>query len=590
MTLRLIAALVLGCSLPVLASGCAASTNSSSTLPSLESPTSAGASSAAKKQKVRFVIRIAKKTHRGRAPKYLSPSTQSILIHVALGSATKLNKAISLTLGSRGCISTAANAQCELDISLKPANGYIASFTTYDGPNGTGNVLSVAANAVFNVLTGQKTIVGLTLNGVPASLEVFSAGANAFYAVTLDPDGNIIVGPGAPTIAANASGAVIATVNQPTALAPNTVAISQIPGASGTETLGITAGYPLGATNSCAAPGAVCSFPNVATLHNGQEIFLANYYSTVEPVFAYTAPFTSNTQSPDATINSIAVGSVATDASGNLFIGQYSASGSLFEYAPPYTGAAIATSSGIDKAQGLAIGADGTAFVAGSAISVSAAPYTSAATTFAGSSTSIAVDASGNAYAGEGSVIAMFTPPYTSGSTAKYTVNLASTAEYGILVSGNKLYVGEQGDVQIFSLPITMNNPAALATISSGISYAFGLALDPAGNLYVASYYGSASAEGGVTIYNAPQTSGELPAATIAVNYYPSSLLFDAAGNFYVSTYEGGSTDEGTLQEFKPPFTSSSVPAFTLNQGIYYPYGNTLAITPTPKFSMTLNQ
>jgi hypothetical protein len=589
MTLRSVAALILGCSVATLASGCAANNNSSSALPSLGSPASAGAANADKKQKVRFVIRIAKKMHRGRAPKYLSPSTQSIVIHVALGGATKVNKAVGLTLGSSGCVSTAANAQCELAVALKPANGYIASFTTYDGPNGTGKVLSVAANTVFNVLTGQKTVVGLTLNGVPASLEVFSAGANAFYAVTLDSDGDIIVGSGAPTITANGSGTTVATINQPTASAPNTISVSQTPGTSGTETLGITAGFPLGATNGCAASGAVCTFPNVATLHNGQEIFLSNYYSDTEPVYAYTAPFTSNTQPPDATINAGAVGSIATDSSGNLFIAQYSTSGSLFKYAPPYTGAAAATASGLYDPIGLAIAADGNAFASGGKISVSAPPYTSS-TTFTGSSTSVAVDASDNAYVSGGTTLSMFAPPYTSGSTAKYTVTLASSAEYGILVSGNKLYVGETGDVQIFSLPITMNNPAALATISNGIDEANGLALDSAGNLYVASYYGSASVEGGITVYNAPQTTGEAPNATITVNYYPSSLVFDASGNLYVSTYEGGGGNEGSLQEFKPPFTSASTPAFTLFQGIYYPYGNTLAITPTPAFTMTLNQ
>jgi hypothetical protein len=57
-----------------------------------------------------------------------------------------------------------------------------------------------------------------------------------------------------------------------------------------------------------------------------------------------------------------------------------------------------------------------------------------------------------------------------------------------------------------------------------------------------------------------------------------------------VSAYEGGVIDEGSLQEFQPPFTSSSAPVVTITQGIYYPYGQSLAITNSSHFIMTLNQ
>lgn len=155
---------------------------------------------------------------------------------------------------------------------------------------------------------------------------------------------------------------------------------------------------------------------------------------------------------------------------------------------------------------------------------------------------------------------------------------------------GNKLYVGEQTDVEVFSLPITTNNPPPIATISNGIDYAYGLTLDPSGNLYVANYYGGTASEGSILIYHAPLTTGEAPSTTVTVNYYPQDVALDKGGNMYVSTYEGGSADEGSLQEFRPPFTNSSTPDVTISHGIYYPYGDGLALTRATSMHLVLNQ
>lgn len=592
MKIRSIAACLLAFAVPALISGCGPSISTSQALPALNGPSNA-AGARTVKQRVRFVIHLPKRKHHGRSPSYLSYATKSMRVSVALGGVSKFNKVVDLTVSSKGCASTAVNAQCAFDVALAAGNGYIASFTTYDQKSGKGKILSVAANTVFNVLAGQTTVVGITLDGVPTKLAVFQAGTNGFYAITLDPDNNVIVGPGAPQLKATGRGARVATIQQPTAAAPNTIRLTQIPGAGGSELIDVTAGYPLGATDGCAVTGAVCTFAGVATAHAGQEVFLANDYDVApSSVVGFRVPLSAG-QKPDNKITINYPFTLGLDSSSNLFVPQYSSSGSLNEYAPPYT--AVKTSSpGIGYAEGTAVAADGNIFIVGDSIYELAPPYGSAPTAFTAPSQAegIGVDASDNIYVSAKTTLYMFSPPYTSGSTVKHTVTLASTAAYPVLVSGNMVYVGEQSDIEGFTLPITTNNPPAAVRITQSVDYAYGLTMDPKGNLYVANYYGGNAGLGSVLIYNAPLTTGENPSVTLSAAGYSQDVVLDNAGNVYVSSYEGGAYGLGALYEFNPPFTNSSQPAvvLALTSGINIPYGDGLVITPPGPFSVTLNQ
>ncbi len=232
-----------------------------------------------------FVIAVPKKSastasgsRAGAHPQYISPATQSITI--ALSGPTPYSATANLTVGSSGCTSTLASTTCALTVPGLAPGSYTATLTTYDGANGTGNVLSAAQSIAFSVTAGQSNTVNLTLSGVPASTLVLPVsslisassgnnsynllgqGARTFLVESLDADGNIIVGAGAPTFTVGTvSGALTGvTVAAPTASAPNSFSVTP-PTAygSGTAAFTVTPTFAGQATNGCAQTGANCT-------------------------------------------------------------------------------------------------------------------------------------------------------------------------------------------------------------------------------------------------------------------------------------------------------------------------------------------
>ncbi len=221
----------------------------------------------------RLVITIPQRTATSagsRAPAYVSPSTQSLTVQVDGGTPTAQN----LTSGSPNCSvgGPLSALTCTVPIAAS-AGSHTFTFTTYDGLGGTGNVLST--NAVTQTIVANQTnSIDVTLAGVPASLQVLAVGSStgitgsvgtglqlagvlsaSFSVVPLDADGNIIIGPGAPTIAASITGASTglgATV-VPNAANPNEFTVSALAPGSGTFSVTATpaiasAGTPLSAT------------------------------------------------------------------------------------------------------------------------------------------------------------------------------------------------------------------------------------------------------------------------------------------------------------------------------------------------------
>ena len=270
--------------------GCAGS-HGSSTLPSV--PTQAAKRTGA----ATFVIKVPQSTSSSASasratarvrPQYVSPATQSMTIDIS--GPTDVDETADLTIGSSGCTSSLASTICTLTISglqpctTPPTNCYTATLTTYDQTGGTGNVLSAAQAVAFTVAAGQTNQISLTLSGVPATTLIIPAGsfieangsggynllgqcACSFIAESLDVDGNIITGPGAPTFTISQTGGSLGVTvpSATTASAPNSFTITPpATYSSATATISVTPTFSGQATNGCTQTGANCGAVTVS--------------------------------------------------------------------------------------------------------------------------------------------------------------------------------------------------------------------------------------------------------------------------------------------------------------------------------------
>uniref|UniRef100_E6Q5W1 NHL repeat protein n=1 Tax=mine drainage metagenome TaxID=410659 RepID=E6Q5W1_9ZZZZ len=197
--------------------GCGGGASSHAVLPGASQGATTGTNA-------QFVIKVPPKTGTGtgRGPAYVSPSTQSVSMQVDSGTPIVTN----LTPGSPDCNVPAPLSPLICTLPLVVAAGtHTFTFTTYDGLAGAGNVLSTNS-APFTVVANQANVVNLTLAGVPASLlvepgsgdaQIVGSGSVGFQftgevphtviVLPQDADGNLILGPGAPTISASVTGA-----------------------------------------------------------------------------------------------------------------------------------------------------------------------------------------------------------------------------------------------------------------------------------------------------------------------------------------------------------------------------------------------
>lgn len=264
----------------VILAGCVGSHRS--TLPSTSAPEPTGTGTAT------FVITIPTTSSaptsglraiNGVRPQYVSPATQSITIDIS--GPTDVDETANLTVSSSGCTSSLASTICTLSVPGLQPGDYTATLATYDQTNGTGNVLSAAQSVAFTISAGTSNTVSLILSGVPAKTLVAPAnsnsaangsggydllgqGAHAFIVESLDADGNIIIGPGAPLFTVGTpSGSLSGVTTSPsttTSSAPNSFTVTPPTSfASGTASFTVAPTFAGQATDGCTQSGANCS-------------------------------------------------------------------------------------------------------------------------------------------------------------------------------------------------------------------------------------------------------------------------------------------------------------------------------------------
>jgi hypothetical protein len=173
----------------------------------------------------------------------------------------------------------------------------------------------------------------------------------------------------------------------------------------------------------------------------------------------------------------------------------------------------------------------------------------------------IAVDRSGNFYAGSGGLVRVYKPrsskiAYTITNGLSAVDSLATDAKGNLYVGNGYLASDPCGNVQVYA-------PGAVTpsySIVNGICDPGALTLDADGNLYVAnSGYGSST---GTTV-----TEYDAGTATLARQLgglsRPTSLTMDSAGDLYV-----GNTDTNTIDVFLP---GSMSPSKSLSKSISAP-------------------
>lgn len=559
MKVRSIAASALTCTLLAIASGCSGP-NATQALPGVFAPQSVGPF-AVKTQKVSFVFDASAKK-KGRAAHFLSGATKSIRLTVVHGKTKIATGTMNLTPTSKNCSVTLQSAVCTIAFGVKPGKGYVATITAYDGAKGGGHALSTGQSVAFSVVAGKTATVPLTLDGVPTAIVTQQVDNATILALALDADGNIIVGPGAPVFKATTTGPAVATITQPTASSPNTIRFALAappPAPPATETIGVTAIYPANSGRPCSQSGAVCSRSNIATAkYTKTQVYFASDYSN-DVINGYTIPITTMGKAPTYSIPASSAWATTSDANGNVFTTSYS-DGTLFKVSPPYTGTPVTDAGVGQESYAIAVSPSGIVANAGysnNTVDLFTSPFTAPPTSVTAGVSSpygVAFDASNNLYVANYGASTLTVYAAGAYSVVKYTVTLGSGA-YSAWAIGSRLYVGESGQVEIFTLPITSSAATPVVTISNGVDGAYALNLDAAGNLWV----GNESAAT-ITKYPAPLHNGEAPTVTLSNGLSEPSggLAFDESGNLYV-------VDENKeyVAMFKPPFTNASTPAGT---------------------------
>ncbi len=416
-----------------------------------------------------------------RSPRYLSPATKAIAIaftSTTIASPPTLSFNQNLTVGSTGCTANVTTQLvCNITFSL-PADSYTGTISTYDqqlsGTTLQGNLLSsrqafpvtIAANTAnaINVVLGGVPAGALfapatssTLTGGPIAFSVYqNAGPQKVTLVATDINGNIIVGPGSPTIALSASDAnFLASVIDAT-LNPNAFTLTVAGPNPGTISLTATITPAAGGGTAIVRsfPITVAVPPGVATLA-GSLTSASGLQNGIGTAALFRNPR-----------------GIARTASGNFIVAdtfnsvyrQVTPGGIVTTFAGNGTAASVNASSfaaaGFSNPSGVAIDAAGNVYTSEVNSNIirklDTTGVVSNFATFGTNIGAIAIDTGGNLYAPDTGIGGLWKVT-TAGVVTQLVANSTFTTPIGVAVdsANGYVYVGDAGNNRIARVPTT---------------------------------------------------------------------------------------------------------------------------------------
>ena len=466
-------------------------------------------------------------------------------------------------------------------ITEYPANasGNAAPIATIAGANtGLMNPSGVAVDSNSNIYVANLG----SLSGAPDSVTIFAAGSN----------GN--VSPMA-TITGPATG-----LDYPTAVALDSsgniyVANSgSVKGDQDTVTI-----YPAG-SNGNASPSATIAGANTGlvvplgiALDSNKNIYVANDGSSagqLDSVTVYSAGSNGNV-TPTATISGsntglVSPGGIAVDGYGDIDVTNDGALTGNPDNVTVYSPGSNGNVSPYYTFNGLGIG-----YPLGIAVDIGANVYIANDNSYTGSVDSITIYSPGN-------TIPIGTIANNPALNVPAGIALDSTGN--IYVTNEGSLTGNQDSINIYSPGSYANMKPSGAVAggifgdSTGLAQPSAITLDPSGKIYVANSVGSPDTLGSVTIYPSGSYGNQTPTATIAGTSTsdntgfnsPAGIALDTAGNIYVANTFGGPDALGSITIYPPGSNGNVTPLATIsdnpncapcdNTELSLPYGVTL--------------
>jgi hypothetical protein len=445
---------------------------------------------------VTFAIAIKPKTKTGRiTPKYVSPSTHSLQI---LTNGTN-PVVVDFTWSSEGLNCprnhmVGAAYVCTVSLNV-PAGNHVFTVTTYDLPRATGNVLSTNSTGTVIVKPTGTTTVSIVLEGavhyvvmqLATNPAVGAAGAIGLTVSLEDADSNLIVGP------APYEHPVTLTTTDSTNGSLSKTALHSPADASGI-TVNYSGAKVASITYSATATGLSAANVITADLTPGSPpaIYVTNNkYGSSYRVTAYTVKGTPTGLTISAAGSEPSA--AAVDAAGKIYVAHLDNAYSLSGTVTTYTANGMPTTptiTGLDDPTAVAVDSAGKIYV----------------TNFSNGTLTT--------YTANG------TPTTPTITGLINPINVAVDAAGKIYVLNMDVYLGPTGSVTTYNANGTRTTP----TIT--VSGVYGLAVDAAGKIYVAS-------EGMVRTY---ATNGTPTTPTIAVLNGPGGVAVDASGKIYFAS------------------------------------------------------